>query len=491
MTSLPRVHLTSDDALTLPVDALVVPVFRGAFEAPGAQAALDALGYEAVPRDGAFRAKVGEWKALAAPGLACSQVVLVGLGRLDELDDEVLRRAAGTATRAVADEAVSIATTLPLVHPEEGAVRAVAEGALLGAYRYLDYRSEATPPRLRDVTLVVPSALDASSAVRRAAHHAAAQCAARDLVNLPPRDKSPEEFCRRARDVVGDAIDAEVWDERRLAEEDCGGVLAVGRGSSRPPRMLILRYRPDAAVARVGLVGKGITFDAGGLSLKRPSDAMVAMKADMAGAAAVVGAMSALAALGVRAEVTGICAVAENLPDGDAQRPSDVLVARNGTTVEVLNTDAEGRLVLADALSLAVEDDLDAVVDVATLTGAAARAVGRRAAAAFSNDDDLLRQLLAAAEHAGEPAWHLPLWDDLRENLDSEVADLNHLGRGDDAHATTAALFLREFVDETPWVHLDIAGPAWADEPRHHLTKQGTGTAARTLLRWLEQAGER
>lgn len=492
MAQLPAVAVTTDDALGLEVDALVVPVFRGAFAAPGAQAALDALGYDEVPRDATFRAKVGEWKALAAPGLACGQVVLVGLGRLDGLDDEVLRRAAGTATHALANDVESIAMTLPLVHPGADALRAVAEGALLGAYRYLDYRSEPSPPRLRELTLVVPAAMDQPQReIELAVAHATAQCAARDLVNLPPQDKSPDAFCQRAIELVGEDVEAEVWDEDRLAAERCGGILAVGQGSVRPPRLLLLHYRPPRPLARIALVGKGITFDAGGLSLKRPSTLMTAMKADMAGAAAVVGALSAASTLGVNVEVLGLCAMAENLPDGAAQRPSDVLVTRSGTTVEVLNTDGEGRLVLADALAYAAEQDLDAIVDLATLTGAAARAVGRRAAAAFSNDDDLLRQVLRAAEEAGESTWHLPLWDDLRDNLDSDVADLNHLGKGDDAHATTAALFLREFVDDTPWVHLDIAGPAWVDKPRHHLTQQGTGTGVRTLLRWLEQTSDR
>ncbi len=210
------------------------------------------------------------------------------------------------------------------------------------------------------------------------------------------------------------------------------------------------------------------------------------MKGDMAGAAAVIAVFSALTELAPRVEVRGEVCLAENMIGADAQRPSDVITIRGGTTVEVMNTDAEGRLVMADGLALAAEEGVDAIVDVATLTGAAFRAVGRRATAVFGNDDDLLRQLLAAADAAGESMWHLPLWEDLRDNLDSDVADLENLGRGDEAGATMAGLFLREFVDGTPWAHLDIAGPFWQDEDRYHLPKHGTGVPVRTLLRWLE-----
>jgi leucyl aminopeptidase len=488
VTDLPRVHVTTDDALTLEVDALVVPVFRGAIEGPGAEAALQALGLTDVPRDGGFRGKLGETLDLAAPGLACGRVTLVGLGRMDELDDEQVRRAAGAATRALAETVDTLATTLPLADVSVPATRAVAEGAILGAYRYLEQRSDPTPIRLTDVTLVVPSSLadPAVRAVEQATVHARAQCLARDLVNTPAAEQSPQAFCDRVGEVVAAGVTVEVWDEQRLATERCGGLLAVGQGSSRPPRLLLLRYTPADPIATVVLVGKGIVFDSGGLSLKRPYTAMAKMKADMSGAAVVAAVFAAIADLDLPVAVVGLCALAENLPSGEAQRPSDVFTARNGTTVEVRNTDAEGRLVMADALSYAAELDPDAIVDVATLTGAAVHAVGARATGAFGNDDDLLRQILAAAEAAGEPSWHLPLWEDLRENLESEVADIDNLGVGDQAGATMAGLFLREFVDDQPWVHLDIAGPAWAEKARYHLPKEATGTGVRTLLRWLE-----
>jgi leucyl aminopeptidase len=311
---------------------------------------------------------------------------------------------------------------------------------------------------------------------------------ARDLVSTPPNLLGPVEVADAARELVPDPVEVEVWDEQRLADEGCGGLLAVARGSARPPRLVRLRYRPADPVASVALVGKGITFDTGGISLKRPSSIMEAMKGDMAGAAAVLATFTALADLDLPVEVDGLLCLAENMPGGDASRPSDVLTIRGGTTVEVINTDAEGRLVLADGLALAAEASPDVIVDVATLTGAAPAAIGKRASAVFANDDDLLRQLLLAAEDAGESAWHLPLWEDLRENLESDVADLINLGHKDGAGATIGGLFLREFVDGTPWAHLDIAGPFWQDEDRYHLSRHGTGVPVRTLLRWLEQS---
>jgi leucyl aminopeptidase len=490
VAQLPEIDITTTAPLDLEVDALVVPVFRGAIEGPGAEVALRALGLDEVPRDAGFRGKTGELLHLAAPGLACGRLTLVGLGRMDELSDERVRRAAGAAVRALAPRCRTIATTLALASASASSVRATTEGALLGSYRYDEARSSADPLRLASITVVVPSALEQASrrALDRARAHAEAQCLARDLVTTPPNRLGPVEFVETVTPLLAERdVEVEVWDEARLIEEECGGHLAVARGSAREPRLAILRYRPEEPVGRVALVGKGITFDTGGISLKRPSTIMEAMKGDCGGAAVVAGAVSALAALDVPVEVTGYLCLAENMPSGDAQRPSDVITIRGGTTVEVRNTDAEGRLVMADGLVLAAEDAPDAIVDVATLTGAAMRAVGKRATAAFGNDDDVLRQILGAAEEAGESTWHMPLWEDLRDNLESEVADLDNLGLGDEAGATMAGLFLREFVDEVPWVHLDIAGPFWQDEDRWHLPKHGTGVGVRTLLRWLEQ----
>lgn len=492
MPSLPPVHVTTDRLEELAVDALVVPVFRGAIEGPGTDTALRALGLDEVPRDATFRGKPGEVLHLAAPGTPWGRVTLVGLGRLDELSPAMLRRAAGAAIRTLVEDATTVATTLALVETSTAAIQAVTEGAVLGAYRYDAERSTPKPYTLTDITLVVPSSLSeaAATAVDRGVVHAAAQCMARDLVNLPPNRLGPVEFATYVTDHLDDHVEVEVWDEERLAAEGCGGLLAVAAGSARPARLVRLHYTPEEPVASVALVGKGITFDSGGISLKRPSDAMAWMKVDMAGAAAIVGVCSVLAELDVQVEVYAELCLAENMPSGSATLPSDVVTYRNGVTAEVRNTDAEGRLVLADGLILAAEAEVDAIVDVATLTGAVIGAIGRHAVGVFANDDDLLRQLLLAGEEAGEPSWHLPLWHELEECIESDVADIANLGDPKmGAGATMGALFLRHFVDGTPWAHLDIAGPAWRDDARDHLSREGTGVPVRTLLRWLEQAG--
>lgn len=470
-------------------ETLVVPVFRGAIAGAGADVALEALGLDQVPRTADFRGRVGEVTAVANPGGRHARVVFVGLGRMDELSPEIVRRAGGAAARALLPTTTTVATTLALTDPTPDYLRAAAEGLLLGAHRDDRFRSSPGPRRLRRCSLVVPSSLaDAAAGVLdRARTHALGQVRARDLVTTPAGDLGPQDVVDWARSHLPDALDIEVWDEARLADERCGGLLAVGQGSVRPPRLLTVRYRPDTPVAHVALVGKGIVFDSGGLSLK-PPEGMEHMKDDMGGAAVVLGVLAALPELAPTVAVTGYCALAENMPSGGAQRPGDVFTARNGTTVQVLNTDAEGRLVMADALSLAAESGPDAIVDVATLTGAVSHAVGRRAVGVFGNDDDLLRQLLNAAEDAGEAAWHLPLWEDLREGLDSDVADLDNVASEDRGGATIAGLFLREFVDDVPWVHLDVAGAMWATTARGHLPAQATGVGVRTILRWLESA---
>ena len=492
MAALPDVHVSTDDPADLEVDVLAVPVFRGAIEGPGAEQALRELGLADVPRDHGFRGKLGELLHLAAPGTSWGRVTLVGLGRLDELDTAMVRRAAGAAIRSLVTSATTVATTLPLVEASVGSIQAAAEGALLGAYRYDDARGTPSPARLTDVTLVVPSSLaeGAAEALHLAELHARAQCVARDLVNAPPNRMGPEEVAAYVTELLDDRVEVEVWDEERLRAERCAGLLSVADGSARPPRLVRLRYRPANPVASVSLVGKGITFDSGGISLKRPSTLMDAMKGDMGGVAAIVGVFAALPDSRVRVEVHAELCLAENMPSGSATRPSDVVTYRDGTTVEVLNTDAEGRLVLADGLILAAESDVDAIVDVATLTGAVSAAIGRHAIGVFANDDDLLRQLLTAGEEAGEPSWHLPLWEELSEGLESDVADLRNIGdKEQGAGASVGGLFLRHFVDGTPWAHLDIAGASWRNSERDHLSKQGTGVPARTLLCWLEQAG--
>ncbi len=301
------------------------------------------------------------------------------------------------------------------------------------------------------------------------------------MVNEPAGSLGPKEFVAAAKKLLtGSGVRVTVLEEAQIRKQKLGGLLGVNAGSDEPPRFLKVTYSPKNARGSLALVGKGVTFDSGGLSLK-PAKAMEQMKTDMGGAAAVVGAMSALRDAGVRAKVVAYVPLTENMPNGSATRPGDVLTIRNGKTVEVLNTDAEGRLILADALSMAAEDGPDAIVDLATLTGACLVALGEKIAGLMGNNDDVVEQLEAAAERAGEPVWHLPLPDDYRSMLDSEIADLQNIG-GQWGGSLTAGLFLEEFVDDVPWAHLDIAGPARANKDDGELVRGGTGFGVRTLV---------
>jgi leucyl aminopeptidase len=420
--------------------------------------------------------------------------VVVGLGPSDQVGTDQLRRA-GAAFATAASRHRRAAFEYPAgltVGPGDGA-RAVAEGLMLGAYRYTEFKSSELPAGLDTVTLVVEgeaAALrEARAGVERAAVIADAVCFARDLVNAPGGTLTARVFAERAADRAAAAgLGVEVLDEDAIAEAGLGGLLAVNQGSAEPPRLVKLTYEPaDAGGAdTVALVGKGITFDTGGLSLK-PADAMVGMKGDMGGAAAVIAATCALPALGVPARVVTFAPMTDNAVNGRAQRPGDVFTARNGTTVEVLNTDAEGRLILADALALASEEEPAAIVDLATLTGACMVALGDRIAGLMANDDAFRDRVAAAAARAGERVWPLPLPDDYRPRLDSTVADLKNISDGRYGGTLTAGLFLREFVaDGIPWAHLDIAGPAFLAEPDGEQPKGGTGFGVRTLIALLE-----
>jgi leucyl aminopeptidase len=349
----------------------------------------------------------------------------------------------------------------------------------------------AEPRVLHTITLVVPDPKRLQPAADRAIAITRAAAAARDLVNTPSLDKTPDWLARSAKTLLK-GLTVTVRDERELAKQGFGGIVGVGQGSTRPPRLIEATY--DGAGTRgsrthVVLVGKGITFDSGGLSLK-PNEGMVAMKTDMGGGAAVLGTLRAVADLGLRIKVTGLVAAAENMPSGSAQRPGDVLRQYGGTTVEVLNTDAEGRLVLADAIAYASRDlKADVIVDIATLTGAMPVALGKRHAGLFASDDELADQLLAASEASGERAWRMPLVEDYRHALDSPIADLRNIGQPKlklQGGSITAALFLREFAGGRPWAHLDIAGPGRSDGDEDELTKGGTGYGVRLLTRWLE-----
>ncbi len=421
------------------------------------------------------------------PGIESATVIVAVAG--GDCDDEQVRRAVGAALR-VAPAGCSAA--VGAVGADRGRLRALAEGAALGAYRFNRYRSDA-PPAPSRVTLALGVKPDAAArtVLREAAALADAVQLARDLVNTAPNDLPPEELAQVARDTFADTdVGVKVWTEAQLRRGGFGGLVGVGQGSANPPRLVRLRYRGPKATSHVALVGKGITFDSGGLSLK-PAKAMEWMKADMGGAAAVLAAVKLAHDWKLPVNVTGWLAVAENMPSGKAQRPGDVITIRGGKTVEVLNTDAEGRLVLADALVEAAKGRPDQIIDIATLTGAQLVALGPRVAGAMGNDDNLRAAVVAAGESAGESLWPMPLPPELRPSLDSPVADLANIGDRNGG-MLTAALFLQEFVpDGTAWVHLDIAGPAFNEGAASgYLPKGGTGFGVRTLAEHLRAVSQ-
>jgi len=428
-------------------------------------------------------------KTVSAGRLAAPLIVAVGIGRAaqidpDDADAEILRRCAGAAVRSLSSSAArTIALALPAADP--ASAQAAALGALLGGYHFGRYRQNS---RAGAELILLADAAHGPDAVARAEILGTAVTLVRDLVNTSPSHLYPESFAAEAGKIAAEAgLGIEVLDEGDLSAGGYGGISGVGQGSVHPPRLVRLSYRHPDASRTVVFAGKGITFDSGGLSLKPPK-AMETMKSDMSGAAAVLAALQAIAALRLPVNVVGYLPLAENMPGSHAQRPSDVITIYGGTTVEVLNTDAEGRLVLADALARSGEDSPDLLVDVATLTGAQVVALGRRVAGVMANDDAVRDAVVAAARRAGEAMWPMPLPEELRKGLDSKVADLANVSAERDGGMLTAGLFLREFVpDGVKWVHLDIAGPAFNDgEPYGYTPKGGTGAAVRTLVQVAE-----
>jgi leucyl aminopeptidase len=425
-------------------------------------------------------------------------VLAVGLGGVPERDEsygtEALRRAAGAAARALFGTKKA-AFALPLLDGA-GDVAAVAEGALLGAYAFTAYQENKNAKNGNGKTPLAEIAL-LGAKPRDKEHKAAAERSlalaeeinrARDLINTPPNDLDPEAFAAIATAVGKEhGIKVQVLDEKALAKGGYGGILGVGAGSAAPPRLVKLSYTHANAKKHLALVGKGITYDSGGISLK-PAGHNETMKCDMSGAAAVFAAVVTAARLGLRANVTGWLALAENMPSGSATRPGDVLRMYSGKTVEVLNTDAEGRLVLADALTKASEEKPDAIVDVATLTGAMVLALGNRTFGIMANDDAFRTSLHEIAEEVGEQSWPMPLPTELRKGMDSPTADIANMGERMGG-GLVAGLFLKEFVGEgITWAHLDIAGPAYNDSgPFGYTPKGGTGSAVRTLVRLAER----
>ena len=462
---------------------------KGLKVAPGGEDVAAAYGRKFAPLLSTlgFSGKPGEVTKVPTGGTIKSPLLmLVGLGDRDALTTEAVRRAAGAAARAISN-AASVALALPAVDAEH--VRAVADGFLLGSYAFTDFKTSKGPDRPGEVVILsdVARNKDATAALETAQVVAAATSMARDWVNTPPGDFTPEKFADAVTAAKKDGkakVTLKVTDEKALEAEGCGGIIGVGKGSANPPRLVQLSYKPRGAKAHLALVGKGITYDSGGLSIK-PGSSMMTMKCDMAGAAAVVAATFAIAELGLPVAVTTYAPMAENMVSGTSTRPGDVLTMYGGKTVEVLNTDAEGRLVLADALVKATEQKPDLIVDVATLTGACVVALVDRVAGVLGNDEALIDRIRAAGDRAGEAFWPLPITDEMTEKVrnNSKVADLAQHNTERWGGTLYAAAFLQEFVDGNTWAHLDVAGPAFNEKGPHGYTPSGgTGVAVSTLV---------
>jgi leucyl aminopeptidase len=433
-----------------------------------------------------FEGKRGDVLAVPTRGrIRARAALLLGMGEQDRVDLATVRRAGAILARR-STKVSSVATTLlDAAGPDldrGAAAQALAEGIGLGSYQFLRYKSDAKPTQLERVSLVGRGGAKVRAGVERGTRIAEAVAWARDLINEPAAAKSPQDVAELARKVGrASGLKVKVLEGEQLERERMGGVLGVGNGSQRPPRFVRLEYAPSGARATLALVGKGVVFDSGGLSLKT-AGGMETMKTDMSGAAAVIATMSALRDLDVKQRVVGYVPLVENMPSGHAMRPGDVLKMRNGKTVEVLNTDAEGRLILADALALADDEGADAIVDIATLTGAVVTALGEKVAGLMGTNDAWIGQVQDAADRAGENVWHLPLPEEYRRNLDSEVADLRNISSGGGAGTLTAGLFLKEFAGDRAWAHLDIAGTARSSADDADITKGGTGFGVRTLV---------
>ncbi|HET7355916.1 MAG TPA: leucyl aminopeptidase [Nocardioidaceae bacterium] len=474
-------------------DAVVVGVVQSGGSlaaAPGAEAVAAAYGsLGPLLSSIGFAGKPGEVAKVPTAGrLRSPLLVLVGLGPREKLTHEGVRRGAGAAARSLTN-AASVALALPAHDPEH--IRAVAEGYLLGSYTFTAFKSNGSSPAgPAEVVILTEAARNgrARAALEAAEVVAAATTLARDWVNTPAGDLTPAKFADAVaaarKNHQGGKVSMKVLDETALEAAGYGGILGVGRGSANPPRLVRLTYKPRGAKKHLALVGKGITYDSGGLSIK-PATGMTTMKCDMSGAAAVLAATFAIARLGLDIAVTTYAPMAENMPSGSATRPGDVLTMYGGKTVEVLNTDAEGRLVLADALVTATEQKPDVVVDVATLTGACVIALGDRVGGVLGNDDALVDQVTSAGARAGEAMWPLPITEEMTDKVRtaSKVADLMQHNPDRWGGTLFAAAFLQEFVGEHRWAHLDIAGPAFNEKSAHgYTTAGGTGFAVPTLV---------
>lgn len=497
---MPKFEISSASPEKVAADLLILPFYQGRSGGPGFDAVQRVIGADlgAMLAEHRVEGKVGDSLTMPTLGrLPSKTLLLVGVGPKDTADSGAVRRAAMKVARS-ASRFETVATTLHQVGKDaEDSAHALTEGILLGSYRFdrykerpIDEASKQKPSLKRVLALVSGDQKAARSGLRRGQIYAEAANWARDLVNTPALDATPAFLASEARKLAAlNGLACKIWTKSMLEKGGFGGILGVGSGSTNEPRLIELSYKGGGNGVPIAITGKGVTFDSGGLSIK-PADGMESMKSDMSGAAAALAAMRAIAQLKPRVNVIAAIPSSENMPGGSAIRPGDVLRHRGGKTSEVLNTDAEGRLILADALAYLSEKKPRVIIDSATLTGAAMVALGNDLWAIMGNDETLISDLLAAGKAEGEPGWQMPLWRDYRRNIESTVADVKNTGPRWGG-AINAGLFLSEFVGDVPWAHMDVAGTAFADQAGEFWPKGATGSPARTIIRYIEDQAKR
>ena len=490
-----EVKAVSGDITELAVDAIIVNLFEGVKSPGGATGAVDkALGgmITQLIADGEIKGKRHEMTLIHTMSkIAPSRVLVAGLGKENELSIYRIREVAAEACRFLRKFNVKKAASI--LHgagagglAPEASAQAITEGAMLGLYTFRKHQTKEAEERDVEQLIIVSKDNKGLAALERGCRKgrimAEATYLARDMANEPANYMTPTDMEKTALKIAGEwGLECRILERADMKKMDMGALLGVAKGSSQPPKLITLSYNGDkSSKGSIGLVGKGITFDSGGISIK-PSEKMGEMKGEMAGGAAVIAAMRAIGELKPKVNVTGIVPATENLPDGSALKPGDVVRASNGKTIEVVNTDAEGRLILADALCYARKLGLSPVVDVATLTGACQVALGEFCTGAFGNNQELIDKVIKAGEEAGECMWQMPMYEDYKEANKSDIADIKNSG-GRYGGAITAAQFLAEFIEDTPWVHLDIAGTSQTEKDRAHLVKGETGVPVRTLI---------
>jgi len=496
-----QIKVQSGDISAFRADAIVVNLFEGVTSPGGGTGAVDQAMGGAISQlieAGDIRGKSGEFTLIHSLGkVPAPRVVVAGLGKSSEFSVDKVRALSGDLARYLRRQRLK--NVAVITHgagiaglPAEDCAAAIAEGTLLGLYRFLRHKKAEEDGELESLTLVEHDASKMPTlerGVERGRILAEATNFCRDLANEPSNYLTPTEMADRAKDLAAEAgLQCEIYGPGWMSEKGMGGVLGVAAGSDQEPRFIVLRYNGAGDARPLALVGKGITFDTGGISIK-PAAGMEEMKGDMSGGASVIAAMSAIAKLRPRVNVIGIVPATENMPGGSAIKPGDVLKTMSGKTIEVINTDAEGRLILSDGLAYAREQGASAIVDIATLTGAISVALGNVAMGAMTNDAALLDRVKKAAEAAGEKVWELPMYEEYKEQIRSEVADMKNTG-GRGAGSITAAMLLREFVDDTPWVHLDIAGVDTYDREKGVIVKGASGIPVRTLVNLALQSAE-